>query len=156
MIPALVFLLTLVLLPPIVFLTYPLCYRVFSLFHIQETSISKFLCKIVPLEKFKPFFDSFQSSFKDEYRYFSGLYFMYRLSTLVTFAFFHSLSNFYTLVEIQFLLMLTAHAWFQPYRNQWHNRLDTYIFATLSIINSLTLYNYIQVLSLTESSNRFR
>ena len=152
-IPALVFLLTLVLLPPIVFLTYPLCYRVFSLFRIQESSISKFLCKIVPLEKFKPFFDSFQSSFKDEYRYFSGLYFMYRLSTLVTFAFFHSLSNFYTLVEIQFLLMLTAHAWFQPYRNQWHNRLDTFIFATLSIVNSLTLYNYNQVFSLSESSN---
>ena len=153
-IPALVFLLTLVLLPPIVFLTYPLCYRVFSLFRIQESSISKFLCKIVPLEKFKPFFDSFQSSFKDEYRYFSGLYFMYRLSALVTFAFFHSLSNFYTLVEIQFLLMLTAHAWFQPYRNQWHNRLDTFIFATLSIVNSLTLYNYnIQVCNLSESSN---
>ena len=116
-IPALLFILTLVVLPPLVFLTYPLCYRVFRLLKIEETKISKLLCKLVPLEKFKPFFDSFQGSFKDKHRYTSGLYFLYR-SVWVSLAVFttHNSDLFYILLEVQLLVMISIHSYCQPYK----------------------------------------
>lgn len=145
--PALMFVVFMVILPPLLLISYPLCYRVFSFLHIEESKFAKVLCKIIPLEKFRAFFDSFQASFKDKFRFFSGLYFMYRLLALVAFAYFQNLSHFYTVVEIQFLVILAVHAWVQPHKVAWHNKLDAFIFATLAVINSLTLYNYVQVTS---------
>ena len=141
-IPAIAFILTIVILPPILLLVYPLCYKVFSLLRIQESKFTRILCRIIPLERLKPFFDSFQGCFKDECRYFSGLYFIYRLSTLVTFASLQNLSLYYIAVEIQFVLMLIAHAWNQPYTTAWHNKLDAILFAILIIVNALTLFRY--------------
>ena len=68
--------------PPVLLIAYPLCYKAFALLHINETRFVPFLCKIFPLEKLKPLFDAFQSAFKDNCRYFSGLYFVYRLIIL--------------------------------------------------------------------------
>ena len=90
----------------------------------------------------KPFFDSFQSSFRDKCRYFSGLYFIYRLSALVSFACFQNLLMSYILVEIQFVLMLAVHSWVQPYATRWHNQLDTFLFVTLITVNLLTIFRY--------------
>ena len=130
------------ILPPILLFAYPLCYKVFALFRIPESMLSKAICMAIPLERFRPFFDSFQSCFKDEYRCFAGLYFFYRLLTLLSFAAVHSLTTFYTLVQIQLILMLLLHTWIQPYKNKWHNQLDSYIFCTLAILNSITIFNF--------------
>ena len=140
-IPVIILTSPLIILPPLLLFSYPLCYKIFALLHIEETLFSKIVCKLIPLERFKPFFDSFQSCFKDEYRYFAGLYFLYRLITLLTFAAVQSLSKFYTVVQIQLILMLLLHTWIQPYKNKWHNKLDAFIFATLAVINFLTLFN---------------
>ncbi len=79
-IPALFALVFMTILPPLALLVYPLCYRVLALIRLEESQFTKLLCKVAPLEKFRPFFDSIQSPFKDEYRYFAGLYFIYRFS----------------------------------------------------------------------------
>lgn len=68
--PALVLILVLGILPPVLLISYPLCYKVLTFFKVRETRAVKLLCKCIPLEKFKPFFDSFQSNYKDEYRFF--------------------------------------------------------------------------------------
>ena len=141
-IPALLFLILLGLIPPLLLLSYPLCYRIFDVFKISESGFVRCLCACIPLEKLKPFFDSFQSSFKDEFRFFSGLYFVYRLLTLVMFAFTRSLVNFYTMVQLQFLVIICLHAIVQPYKKRSHNILDVLIFANVLIINAMTLYNY--------------
>ncbi len=141
-IPAILSSITLVVLPPLLFIVYPLCYKVFSLLHIQESYFSTLVCTIIPLEKFKPFFDSFQGSFKDEHRYFAGLYFLFRLVPLLSFVIFHDLSSFYSAVQTLLLLILFVHTWVQPYRQKWHNRLDACIFGILATINRLTQYNY--------------
>lgn len=39
--------------------------------------------------------------------------------------------------------MLTIHTWMQPYKLSWHNRLDAFIFATLALVNIITLYRYV-------------
>ena len=141
-IPALAVLFTVVIFPPLLLIIYPLCYKVFALLRIGESAFVNVLCKIAPLEKLKPFFDSFQGSFKDEYRYFAGLYFLYRLTTLVSFAVFHSLSRFYMANQIQFIAMFLLHSWTQPYKKRWHNKLEAIIFATLATVNMLTIYIY--------------
>ena len=139
--PALFIVLTFGLLPPLILISYPLCYKVFTLLKVNETKFTNLLCTFIPLEKFKPFFDSFQSSFKDEYRMFSGLYFFYRLTTLLTFAFI-IITYYYVLVQIQFAVIFTVHVLCQPYKKRWHNILDGLLFLDLSLINILSMLNF--------------
>ena len=150
-IPALLFVAIIVLLPPILLVVYPLCYKVLSFLRLEESKFAKILCKVVPLERLKPFFDSFQSSFRDNCRYFSGLYFFYRFSTLVTFASIQNGSAYYLAVQIQFVLMLLVHAWVQPYATPWHNKLDAFLFTTLIIVNAITLFRYNHTSEVTNS-----
>ena len=82
---AMAFILTIVLLLPILLLAYPLCYKVFSCLRIEESRFARAICRVVPLERMKPFFDSFQSCFRDHCPYFAGLHFVYRLSALLSF-----------------------------------------------------------------------
>ena len=140
--PAAVILFTLGILPPLLLISYPLCYKVFALLKIGESRFTGLLCTCIPLEKFKPFFDSFQSSFKDEYRFFSGLYFIYRFIAFVTFAVIKDLHIVYTLIQVQLAVILAVHAVCRPYKKSWHNILDAFLFVNLSLINLLTLFNY--------------
>lgn len=141
-VPAIFLVVLIGIVPPLLLLVYPLCYKVLAILHLEESKFTELLCKAIPLEALKPFFDSFQSSFKDKCRYFSGLYFIYRLSTLITFATVYDLSLYYLLVEIQFVLMLAAHSWMQPYLTSWHNKLDTFLFLVLAIVNAITLFRH--------------
>ena len=136
--PALFILLVFCIVPVLILLSYPLCYKVFALLGISESRITKLLCTCIPLEKFKPFFDSFQSSFKDKFRFFSGLYFLYRFITLAIFAFTNELSTSYTLVQVLLTVMLTAHAIASPYRKFIHNVLDSLLFLNLATINLIS------------------
>lgn len=90
----------------------------------------------------KPLFDSFQSCFKDKYRYFAGLYFLYRLVALISFLASDSLTKFYIALEVQLITMLTLQATTYAYRKRWHNILDALLFADLAVINAMTMYNY--------------
>lgn len=141
-IPALCFAVTLILVPPTLLIVYPLCYRLFALVGLEDSRFVQISCKILPLEKIKPLFDSFQSCFKDNYRFFSGLYFLYRLVALISFVVFDSLTKFYIVLEVQLVIMFALHAATNAYKKHWHNILDTLLFANLAIINALTMYNY--------------
>ncbi len=141
-IPAIFALFFMTIFLPILLITYPLCYRVFALFRIQESKYETFLCKIIPLEKIKPFLDSFQGTFKDKYRFFSGLYFIYRLLLMLTFSLISTYTMIYFYIEVQFIIILGVHAWIQPYKKKWHNRLDIFIFAVLSVLNGITISNF--------------
>ena len=140
--PASIFGITLVLIPPLLLVIYPLCYKVLSLLRIEETRCISILCRILPLERMKPIFDSFQSCFKDKYRFFAGLYFLYRLVALLSFLITDSLTKFYIALEVQLIVMLTLQAIAHPYRGRWHNIIDVLLFANLAVINAMTMYNY--------------
>ena len=141
-IPAIFFLLVFVLPPPILLLVYPLCYKVFALLRIEESRFIRITCRVVPLEKMKPLFDSFQSCFKDNYRFMAGLYFLYRLTLQAPFVFTDSFTKFYVILEIQLVLILTLQAVIYAYIKHWHNVLDILLFANLAVINAMTLHNY--------------
>ena len=140
--PACVIILALGVLPPLILISYPLCYRVLAFLKIGETRFSYVLCTFIPLEKFKPFFDSFQSSFKDEFRFFSGLYFLYRFITLATFAFSARTDDYFVIVQVQFAVIFAVHAICQPYKKRWHNILDSLLFLNLSLVNIITYFNF--------------
>ena len=131
-----------VAIPPLLLLTYPLCYKLFALLKIEESKCAQITCKIVPLEKTKPLFDSIQGAFKDRYRFFAGLYFLYRLCALLSFTLSNTLTTHYTLTGALLVFMLTIHATFCPYKKRWHNILDAILFCNLIIINTITHYNY--------------
>ena len=141
-IPALFFLVAFVLVPLMLLLVYPLCYKVFALLRIEETKLIKLTCRVIPLEKMKPLFDSFQSCFKDNYRFMAGIYFLYRLIIHVPFVLTDSFTKFYVVLEIELVLMLTIQATIYAYKKHWHNILDILLFANLTIINAMTIHNY--------------
>ena len=140
-IPAIFALIFMSLLPPLLLLSYPLCYKVLALFGIQESKFTNIMCKIIPLQKFKPFFDSFQGTFKDNHRYFASLYFIYKLLAMLLFVISSGLSEFYLLLQLQFILTMAIHSWIQPYKEKWHNRLEIFIFIIMAILNGITLGN---------------
>ena len=144
--PALFCLATIVAIPPILLIIYPLCYKVLALFNLSESKYIGYVSKFIPILKLKPLLDSFQSCFKDNLRFFAGLYFVYRISLLAT-SFTSGLGQFYTVLEIQLIVMLAIHSLAQPYEKRWHNILDTLFIADLAIINGMTFYHYTRVSS---------
>ena len=140
-IPALFALIVMTLLPPLILLLYPLCYKVLALFRLQESKFTRIICRVIPLEKFKPFFDSIQGTYKDNHRYFTGLYFVYRFIPMVISTFTYKI-EFFFYFEIQLIVMLVVHAYVQPHKEKRHNRLDFYILTLLLVLNRITSFNY--------------
>ena len=137
-IPALFFFFTLVILPLLWLLLYPLLFKLLARFKLSESKLAAFLSKLFPME----FLDSFQSCFKPNRRYFAGLYFLYRIMTLLAFTASSTLTQFYTLLTLGMILVITVHSIAQPYKILWHNILDAFIFANIMAVNALTLYNF--------------
>lgn len=91
--------------------------------------------------RMKPFLDSFQGCYKDNCRYFAGLYFIYRLAISMTFALSdNGMVQLYVILEVIVIVMLALHSIIQPYQNPFYNILDAAIFADLAIINGLSIY----------------
>ena len=141
-VPAVVFLVIITALPTVLLLVYPVHYKILALLKLNENRRVQQVSRYIPIEKLKPFFDSFQSCYKDNFRFFSGLFFVYRLSILLISSISKNLTMFYTFIEAQLIFMLVIHALAQPYEKRWHNAVDILTFADLAIINGITLFNF--------------
>ena len=91
-----------------------------------------------------PLFDSFQGCYKDKLRFFSGLYFIYRVAILLAFT--YSGLTYYVITLFLVLVMLGTHSIAQPYKQREHNVIDGLIFLNLAIINGIVV---VQKLSMT-------
>ena len=140
--PALACMLTIGILPPILLLMYPLMYKILAFFGLEDSRPINFVFHKLPVSNLKPLFDSFQGCFKDDLRFFAGLYFLYRWIGLTVNAFSSSNSTFFTVVAILLLCILALHAICQPYSNKAHNIIDTLLFTNLAIINAISFANY--------------
>ena len=140
--PALFCLLTFGLLPPVLLLCYPLLNKCLTFLGLEDNKKVIFICgKLPSISVFKPLFDSFQGCFKDNFRFFAGLYFLYRWCfPLVHFN--TELSNYYTSIGGILVVILTLHTICQPYVKRVHNIIDTLLFSSLTLINFLLLFNY--------------
>lgn len=138
---AIVFVCVIVILPPLLLFLYPLCLKFLALCKLSELKLVVKFTNIIPM----PLFDSFQSCYKDRFRFFSGLYFFYRVTPLLLYAMQPDVVVFYFLVEIFLILALFVHAILQPYKELKHNIIDSFIFTNLAIINAISLFNYQKV-----------
>ena len=137
---AFVLLFTIIVLPPLLLLSYPLLPNLINELNLQDKWIFKTLI-IKPLDKCVPFFDAFQSCFKTKYRFFAGLYFLYRAMAVVLITFQWQFTARLIYQQGFFLLIVLIHCVCQPYKLRKYNILDGCIFVILAAINSLSLYN---------------
>jgi predicted outer membrane repeat protein len=77
-----------------------------------------------------------------DFRWFAGMYFIFRLMVFATFAFTPDWFMQYVILQFICICGLLSFSLLRPYKNDWYNRLDATIFAILSAINSLSMYNY--------------
>ncbi len=143
-IPALLCLLTVGAIPPIVLLAYPLNNKIASLVGFNTISHTKLahLMRKVSLNKLKPVLDSFQGCFKDNLRFFAGLYFVYRWVSLFAYSVSPDLNVLYAVLQVLLILMLLIHSVAQPYVNRSYNIVDALLLTDLVLINMLTAFNY--------------
>jgi hypothetical protein len=139
--PALLCLCTVVLLPPILLILYPLVLQCLGRCGLSEHRVVVVLLRLSQVHRLVPILDSFQSSFKDNMRYFAGLYFLYRIGLLAVYSFWRSSTVFYALSEFLLISFLGIHAIAQPYANHQHNIMDGLLFLNLAVINGLSAYS---------------
>ena len=139
-IPALVILVTFVLGPPFLLMSYPVCYRVMAFLHISNTRAGQFMTRWI--ENLKPLLDAFQSPFKDKYRFTAGMYFLYRIAAPGVFIAVNGTYSYYVIMEVLFIVALLFQSITQPYQKMKNNIYHSLVMADLAIIMALYLYNY--------------
>ena len=129
--------------PPLLLLVYPLINRVLDFCGVGESRAVVAVSQRIPMLKLKPLLDTFQSCFKDDFRFFAGLYFLYRLVGFITYASVLTITEFYAYTEIVLILMLMLHAAVRPYAKRRYNVIDSLLLANLALINALTAFGLI-------------
>ena len=140
--PALLCLLTVGIIPPLLLSAHPLSNKILAFCQLEESRVVIFICQKLRIGYLKPLLDSFQGSFKDNLRFFAGLYFLYRWIALILTITLSDFNLVYTAVEIFIIIMLVLHALFQPYASRLHNIIDTLLFGNLALINAFTFAHY--------------
>ena len=136
-IPAIIVCLTIVMLPPLCLLLYPSLLHLLALCKLSEHTLVNQLSTCTRISRLLPLFDSFQGCYKDKLRFFSGLYFTYRVAILLAFT--YSQLTYYVITLFLVLMMLGIHSIAQPYKQHRHNVIDGLIFLNLAIINGITV-----------------
>ena len=137
-IPAIICLMVIILPPPIILSSEPLLVRVNGVLNIRRNAITYTLHRL--RMKLKPFLDSFQGCFKDNCRYFAGLFFLYRIS-LVLIPIYFSDGKFWNIMtkELLILCMLFLHCLCTPFQEKSHNHINSFLLIDLILINTLQL-----------------
>ena len=140
-----------VIVPPIVTLSLkPLLVRLCNLHVFNRTTFQH--CVLNCRLKLKPFLDVFQNCFKNQYRYFAGLYFLYRALVPLIQIMSKSGIESYVINNVVLMSILLIHSLIHPYQKKWHNQLDNVILMNLIIINSFTIFNYYTYITRTSDS----
>ena len=142
-IPAGVCLVTVVTLLPLLLLIYPLYLKVFALCRAGESRPAVWVSRVLMIKKLRPFLDSFQGSYKDNFRFFSSLYFLYRIAILSASAFSSTFLQAHLITALISTLMIGIHATTWPYKKTLHNVSDIFILVNIALVNGLSLYAYV-------------
>ena len=88
-------------------------------------------------EPFKPLMDSFQSCFKDKFRFYAGLFFLYRTAILANLFIFSNNMQYHFVNEMILMIIFGIQAVAQPFQETRHNVLASVTLLTLLSINAL-------------------
>lgn len=132
-------LLTVTFLAPCLLLLHPLLLNLLSHCHLSEHRITLKLYRLLHMHKVMPFIDCFQSCYKDKYRFFAGLYFVYRVALILCTMLSNSYNDVLLYTQLLLLLFLIIHCTVNPYKKSIHNSLDSMAFGIMSCINFLSI-----------------
>ena len=88
------------------------------------------------------FADLFQSSYKDNCRFFAGLLLLVRIVVVVAWNISGSQENGYVLVTALSLAVLALHSLLRPHQSAWINVVDSLLYTHLTATNLLAVYIY--------------
>ena len=141
-IPALLCLFIVGLVPPALLLAYPLLNRVLTILGCENSRIIGFISQLMPTINLKPLLDSIQGCFKDNFRFFAGLYFLYRWAIPLIHMNPSIFNVYYTAVSGVLVFIISLHTICQPYIKRMYNIVDALLFANLLLITLLSSFNY--------------
>ena len=136
--PAIFFVMVIILPPPLLLICEPLIMKFSGKFNIKIKSTSLLKMPMI----LKPFLDSFQGCFKDNFRFFAGLFFVYRFALLFLNIIAANIPDYYTYVITLLTFIITIHFMVQRFNTKWHNKLDLFLLINLQLVTMLTLINY--------------
>ena len=140
--PALFCLVTIGIIPPVLLLGYPLFNKCLSAFGLEESKFVIFVSQKIHINSLKPLLDSFQGCFKDNLRFFAGLYFLYRwIAQIISIAPSTGFSRYDVSVNTLLTIILALHSLCQPYAYKGHNMIDTLLFTDLILITAITFFH---------------
>jgi hypothetical protein len=90
-------------------------------------------------ERYKPLLDAFQGCFKDNMRWFSGMFFVFRVVVLTAVNEFDKPGSSYTNLQFTYLCILTSIAICQPFIKGKHNLIAFLCIFNLLLINLATI-----------------
>ena len=124
---------------PIMLLVYPLKILEWCLFKVS------FLWKFYPVDKVHFFLDTFQGCYRNNMRFFAGLYFLFRLTINGAYLATSSWPMQFIIQQMACIIMVALVSLCQPYNreNNLFNYVDNLIFTNILILNSLTFYLYV-------------
>ena len=138
-IPALICLLLFIIPFPLILTFDGLLLKVESKLAIRFAFIRRLMPWTAIHYKLKPLLDSFQGPFKDQYRFFSGLYFFYRLLLLSLFVMASTEFQYYLFLGIALILIIMIQATVQPFQEKKHNVCSVLTFVNMGLITIFTL-----------------
>ena len=142
---------TIGLFPPMLLFIYPSTLKVLQLCKLSEHKLVLGLLRVTRINSLMPMFDVFQGCFKDNCRYFAGLYFFYRAALLVPYSFSQNLFECAVLTELVLALILGLHSTIQPYKKNTHNAIDSLFLCNLAIINGISIFFKLKISETQES-----
>ena len=149
-IPAIICLFVIILPPPILLLFESIATKLNRTFTMRRNRIS--YCLHILRMKTLPFLDSFQGCFKDNYRCFAGLFFVYKIVLLVPYMITGNISYDFMWAEVVLFGILALHIYCRPFQKSWHNTLDAVLLVDLILVNLLTLNTYESILLVNQQS----
>ena len=141
-IPALISLIIFIIPFPLILTFDGLLLKVESKLAIRFAFIRRLMPWTAIHYKLKPLLDSFQGPFKDQYRFFAGLYFFYRFLILALLIIASSVLHYYFFLEVALIIFMMIQAMAQPFQERSHNVCALLVFTILALINAFTMRIY--------------
>ena len=138
-----------ILLPTFLLLVYPALPQLQAKLQHSKYKVLRHILGLKCLNVFsrpsiQHFGDLFQSSYKDNCRFFAGVLLLVRIVVVVAWnsQWSKSLQGGYVIMTALSLAVLTLHSLLRPHRRGWINVVDSFLYAHLAVVNLLGVYIY--------------
>ena len=100
----------------------------------------RWLQRVWPSIKVHTFLDTFQGFYKPNRRFFSGVYFLFRLAVFLDYSFSRTILSQYIFQQVAVMVLIVLVALLRPYTRDFYNYLDVLILFNLGTLNALAIY----------------